>query len=105
MSGSGGGGGGDFLPDNPQSSCEDLIFSTSLASPDAEVVSELSKGLVLPIELRQKSIVLIYNEQVVGSIIENVPSLVSCIQNRVRFQAEITEISRGHVIIWVSPVL
>lgn len=107
MSGSSGGGGGGI--GSREVSCEDLRFTTQLASPQAAVVSTLKTGQVL-----QVSITTVGTTQVLvvqagganaGSLVgTNATRLRECILAGSQYQATVTAIQSGQVTLQVEHV-
>ena len=109
MSGSGTEVGGTGLRDSG-TPCERLEFETTLASPDPDVVGQLSQGSVLDIELRRAEgtaetllVIARFRGQDVGSIVEGTPELIRCLQQGHSFQAEVLAIDDGIVRVRVKP--
>lgn len=101
---SGPGGGPPIGPPiDPGTNCDELTFKTKLASPDASIVSKLKIGDVLNVQIHNKAIAVVHMAGVAGSIIENVPALLRCLQQDYKFMAVIEAISGGVVEIEVRP--
>lgn len=108
MSGGGGGGGpgGGFQPDPAPTPCDQLRFTTSIASPQP-AAANLSIGDVLQLQLRSgtaRSIdVVDQSGAVVGSIISRIADLLRCIQQGVDFEAEVLSTNGGDIRVEVRP--
>jgi hypothetical protein len=105
--GSGGGGlGGGFEPSGPPTPCEELKFTTSIASPQP-VASELEVDEVLTVVLVTGPPASINLErssgETVGSLITRVAELLRCIQDGVQFVAVLESIDGGDMRVRVRP--
>jgi hypothetical protein len=104
MSGSSGGGG---FSENREVDCEDLRFTTQLASPQLEAVEKLSVGQVLQVAIITMNAVQVLVVQVkgatAGSLIGSSASrLRECILKGHRYQATVTGINGGQVTLTVE---
>jgi hypothetical protein len=108
MSGGGGVGGGGGVapgwpPSDPGTKCDELSFQTKLASPDPKVVANLIQNDILDIKLQNGIIVAVHHTGVAGSIIENIPALLRCLQLNNKYKGLIIGISGGMVDVEVIP--
>ncbi len=108
MSGS---GGSYFGPSTFSSttSCETLQFDTQLASPKAQVVSQLSVGDILQVSFaplnNQQVVVAVWNDSEAGSIVHpQLNQLRSCMLNGEVYEAKVLGVSGGQVRLRVSHV-
>lgn len=104
MSGSGGGG-PDFTP-SPQVDCEDLAFDAAIASPQPNVVSALTVGDVLTVDLDTsggRNTVLLRTSQgdEAGALISRLTDLLRCLQQGESYEAEVTRIDGGDITVHV----
>lgn len=107
MSGSGGGGYGDYS--EPEVSCELLTIETQLSSPKPDVVAELEVGSVLQVELEQQGpttvVVLKHTGNIAGGIASpRMPRLRECIQSGTRYMATVVSIVSDVVRVRITPV-
>lgn len=104
--GGGGGGGGGFTPRDRETPCDQLRFSTTIASPQP-ASSNLSVGDILDVQLNSgppQSIDLVDpGGSVVGAIVTRTTDLVRCLQDGFRFEAEVQSINGGEIRIVVRP--
>ena len=98
-------GGGTFDGPSEDSGrkCDELRFETAIASPNPNVIENLSLGDVLEIEIREGAIALVHRTGIAGSIVQNVPELIRCLQQGYEFEGEIKSIRGGRVDIEVRP--
>jgi hypothetical protein len=103
---SGGGGSGDIGPSGPSDDldCSRLAFETQLASPDPNVVGDLREGDVLELDLQVRdggrhviAALRPADQRFVGAITERTTDLVRCMQQGVRYVAEVIHIDGGWV--------
>lgn len=102
MSGPGGGTSWDPSVDSG-TKCEELTFETRIASPDPNVIENLSLGDVLEIRIHEGAIAVVHHTGIAGSIVQNVPQLIRCLQQGYEFEGEIKTIRGGMVDIEVRP--
>lgn len=102
MSGS---GGSYFGPSTPATSCQSLQFDAQLASPKAQVVTQLAIGNLLDVAFQngnQQVVVALWCGQEAGGIVgPNLSQLRSCMSQGEQFQARVLSISGGQVRIRV----
>lgn len=109
MSGSGSGafiGGGGGFADQPVE-CDEIQFRTNLASPVEEVVARLEIGAELHLTLEFDGIQRViaqFEDDDVGSIIEELEDLIRCLQRGSTFRATVVAIDDGIVRVEVQPV-
>lgn len=107
------GNGPDIGPPSPPStnggdSCEQLGFDTYLASPNPEVVSTLTVGDGLPLQIQPLSgglsaiAALSSGGQIAGSVATRVSELLRCIQAGHTYSATILSIASGAVQVRVT---
>lgn len=104
--GSSGGPGGGFEASS-STPCDELVFQTSIASPQP-VATELSVGDILQVTLDPgppKSVVQLVDDsgRVVGSIITHIPDLLRCIQDGHGYEAEVQSVEGGDFQVKVRP--
>jgi hypothetical protein len=98
---SGSSGGSSFGGGNPpqQQDCGSIIIRTQLASPDPEVIEDLSRGDILTITLASATgpLQAITNDGLIaGAILTTDPGLIiSCINSGYHFLARVLEIDGG----------
>lgn len=108
MSGGGGSGGpgGGFGPSDDRTPCDQLIFQTSIASPQP-AADNLEVGDVLQVVLTSTPRVVINlvdrNGDLVGSLITRIPDLLRCIQDGFSYEAHVKEIDGGDFQVEVRP--
>jgi hypothetical protein len=99
MSGSGGGDGPSFSAPSQNDSCENIVINTNLASPQANVIANLTVGDRLDITAvtDQGPIqALDVNGQVAGNIISREQiRLLNCIRQGTVYVADVLEIDNG----------
>jgi hypothetical protein len=103
MSGSGGGGGGEW---GPETSCERLVISTMLASPRPGAVSGLYPSQVLQVKLYGGSVVVFdaHGDLVGGIASPLVQRLRECIEAGTEYQAKVVAKNNALVRLQVSAV-
>lgn len=107
MSGSGAGGGGGI--DGRPVSCEDLRFTTQLASPQVAVVSKLSKGQTLQVDIATVGATQVLVVQAgganAGSLVgTNATRLRECILAGSQYLATVVDIQSGQVTLQIEHV-
>ncbi|RYE31228.1 MAG: hypothetical protein EOP48_31570 [Sphingobacteriales bacterium] len=79
--------------------CEDIVLRTQLASPDPDVVADLSIGYILRIHLFSAVgplQALTADNRVAGAILTSNPGLlINCINGGTEFQAKVLSINGG----------
>jgi hypothetical protein len=106
---SGGGGTGDTPPigPRPEPDCSALQFEATLASPDMAVVATLVVGAVLGVDVRQgaggRNLIAAVTPagQIAGAITDRIADLLRCIQQGIDFEAEITDLNGGWIVVTV----
>jgi hypothetical protein len=106
MSGSSGGGG---FNENTRVDCEDLKFTTQLASPQPAVLPTLSIGQVLQVGIvtikTTQVLVVQADEQTAGSLVGSSASrLRECILGGHSYKATVTNINGGQVTLVIEHV-
>lgn len=93
-------GGGAGSP-HDKDSCNEIDFTTSMASPTPQIVSLLKEGDILQVALREEKnrtfVAVLYKGDIAGSIIERVGKLASCIREGYVFEAEVRSVRGGKV--------
>ena len=97
MSGSGGGGG---WSEPSQDSCEKLTSETTLTSPVRSVIEQLSKGVLLDVNVTDSGgtrvVQALYNGTVAGSITSTIiQKIAECIENGHTYVAEVLSVQGG----------
>ena len=113
MSGAGPGAGraisesGPGMPDDAR--CDQLRFSTNLASPDEDVLTTLDVGAVLTVGLERMPmgdaprVVASVGESAAGAIVTRLQTLIRCLQEGYSFSATVQYIDDGIVRVEVHP--
>ena len=88
--------------------CGKLRFPTQLASPQPAVVSMLTPGTVLAIELQDRAgvrVIVAVNDagEVAGSIVERIQQLLRCLQQGFTYEAIVTAVAGGAVNVSIQP--
>lgn len=97
------GSGGSYLgPSTPASSCTSLQFDTQLASPKAQVVSQLNTNDILDIAFAQQGsqqiVVALSAGQEAGGIVDpHLHQLRNCMSQGEQYQARVLSVSGGQV--------
>lgn len=107
MSGSSGGPHGP-ITDTP-TACEQLTFTSQLASPKEEVVEQLRDGSILQIvsgEQNGQSVVhALWDGEIAGGIADpRLQRLRICMAEGTMYEARVVEINNGQVRIFIYPV-
>jgi hypothetical protein len=104
----GGSGSGGWTPTPPQSSCATLAFRASLNSPQPAVLAQLTVGTILTVALAaspQQAVYALLNGAPAGSLTgPRITSLINCLQNGFRFEAEVMSIHGGNCAVDVRAV-
>ena len=95
--GFGGGGGSEVTP------CEELTFMDTLQSPDPAVISTLATGHVLDVEIQGYAVIAVAPAGRAGSLLNQLPRMLQCLQGGYVFKAEVQSIMGGAVRVRVSP--
>lgn len=90
------------------SGCGQLVFDTQLTSPKANVTSQLQVGTKLAVELemigQNPAICAKFNGQVAGGVAsQHSAQIRDCLQQGVRYKAEVTHIQGGQIRVRVFP--
>jgi len=81
-------------------SCDRLTSETTLTSPDRDVISQLSKGVLLDVEVDNTGarpvVRAMLNGQIAGSITSSIiQKLVECIEGGYSYVAEVISVQGG----------
>jgi len=103
------GGGGvlnRFFTTKGAPSCEDLIIRTQLLSTRRDVLSQISKGDNLSLELLSNSgpCVAVFQTEIVGTVIHrDLLQLMVCINNGKSFVAIVRSVDGGACLVTIKP--
>ena len=103
MSGRGGGGEG---PTEGRARCESLVFEATLQSVQSDAAKAIRTGDYLDVVAQQAAGPIVARHPkhgVVGSLISRVPDLLRCLQQGVRYRAEVLSIDIPAIIVRVAP--
>jgi hypothetical protein len=109
MSGSSNGGGIPTI-NRPggEESCENLVITTNLASPQANVINGLTVGDILTIQAASASgpiQALNSNNQIAGSIVSREQiRLLNCINGGTQYEAEVLALNTGQCTVQISAI-
>jgi len=88
-------------------SCDSLAFETVLSSPKPNVVSMLSVGDILDIQIHVsvgvETVVILHNNDIAGGLVKNSDVIKTCLDKGYQYEAEVREIKGAQVKIFVSP--
>ena len=103
------GKGGSPPPGQPTQDCGSLSFRTYLASPDPAAVGSMSVGTVFSVELDTSGafpiVAVREGTRTVGAIAEGqVGTILRCLQEGYRYEAEVLTIEGARVNLLVRPV-
>jgi hypothetical protein len=93
------GGGGSWTTPTGDS-CDRLTSETTLTSPDRAVISQLTNGTLLDVEVDNSGarpvVRAVYQGQIAGSITSSIiQRLVECIEDGYRYVAEVVNVQGG----------
>lgn len=98
-----------FTPSAPDIACDQLSFSTQIASPKDEVVEQLRVGYILDIvsgDQNGQSVVLaLWEGQEVGGIADRrLQRLRQCMAESTMYAARVDSIISGQVRVFIYPI-
>lgn len=103
----GGSGGGGWVPSGPAARCDTLAFTATVNSPQPAALAAVSVGDVLDVSLSpppQQTVVVSKLGATVGALTgPKISTLVSCLQNGYRFEAEVVALNGGICTVEVRP--
>lgn len=106
MGGSGGGGGG-WAPSGPAPRCDTLSFTATVNSPQPAALATVNVGDILDVSLSpppQQTVLVSKQGATVGALTgSKISTLVSCLQNGYRFEAEVVSLNGGICSVDVRP--
>jgi len=86
--------------------CKDLVIQTQLLSPRQPVLSKLTKGAILKVQLIAPlgPCVAIYEDEIVGTVIhKDLLQLINCLGRGVDFTALVRNITGGSCLVTIKP--
>jgi hypothetical protein len=108
MSGGSGSSSGSGFGGDRGTDCAALRFDAFLSSVDPAVLESVKEKDVLAIELRTTPtpvlVAVVPSGEALGAITRKVRELLRCIQQQVRFEATVKNISGGNVEVGIAPV-
>lgn len=95
-------------PSVPATRCDTLSFTATVNSPQPAALAAVSVGDILDVALSpppHQSVLVVKQASTVGALTgAKISSLVNCLQNGYRFEAEVTGLNGGVCTVEVRPI-